>query len=111
LNSMRFALPEGWGRDSLIQLSGRAALIKCPVCGAEIGYDTPFCPICGAMLSFSFRPLIAGLIHLAICLAALHFIPAPYAYIPAVLFGVLALLSLGAATLGLYRALRRWVGA
>ncbi len=82
-------------------------MIKCSVCGAELAHGTPFCPICGAMLSFSFRPLIAGLIHLALCLAALYFIPKPYAYFPAAPFALLALMSFGAAALGLYRSLRR----
>ncbi len=59
------------------------------------------------MLSFSFRPLMAGLIHLALCLAALYFIPKPYSYFPAALFALLALMSFGAAALSLYRSLRR----
>jgi hypothetical protein len=59
------------------------------------------------MLSFSFRPLIAGLIHLALCLAALYFIPKPYSYFAAAPFALLALMSFGAAAFGLYRALRR----
>lgn len=100
-------LPEGRRPDNVTPSSGRAALIKCPVCGAELTRGTPFCPICGATLSFSFRPLIAGLIHLALCLAALYFIPKPYAYIPAVPFAILALMSFAAATLGVYRSLRR----
>jgi hypothetical protein len=50
---------------------------------------------------------MAGLIHLALCLAALYFIPKPYAYFPAAPFALLALMSFGAAALGLYRSLRR----
>ncbi len=82
-------------------------MIKCPVCGAELARGTPFCPICGAMFSFSFRPVIAGLIHLALCALALYFIPKPYAYIAAAPFALLALMSLGAAGFGLYRSLLR----
>lgn len=50
---------------------------------------------------------MAGLIHLALCLAALYFIPKPYSYFPAALFALLALMSFGAAALSLYRSLRR----
>jgi zinc-ribbon domain len=81
-------------------------LIKCSVCGAEVARGIPFCPICGAALGFSFRPVIAGLIHLALCALALYFIPKPYAYIAAAPFALLALLSLGAGGLGLYRSLK-----
>ncbi|MGO9484038.1 MAG: hypothetical protein ACLPX9_05580 [Rhodomicrobium sp.] len=82
-------------------------MIKCPVCGAELARGIPLCPICGSPLSFSFRPLIAGLIHLALCALALNFIPKPYAYFAAAPFGLLALMSFGAAGLGLYRSLAR----
>ena len=82
-------------------------MIKCPVCGAELARGTPFCPICGSALGFSLQPLIAALIHLALCALALTLIPKPYAYAAAVPFALLALLSLGATGLGIYRALIR----
>ena len=61
----------------------------------------PLCPICGAALSFSFRPVIAGLIHLALCLLAMTFIPKPWAYFAAAPFAILALLWFGAGAFGL----------
>jgi hypothetical protein len=104
---MYFYLLEVCLADNLIQLFWRAALIKCSVCGAELARGTPFCPICGSALSFSFRPVIAGLIHLALCLLAMTFIPKPWAYFAAAPFAILALLSFGAGAFGLYRSLLR----
>lgn len=80
-------------------------MIKCPHCGAEFARGIPFCPICGATLGFSFRPVIAALIHSAIGGLALHFIPPPYCYAVALPFAVLALISLGAAGFGLFRSI------
>jgi hypothetical protein len=80
-------------------------LNKCPICGAELAKDMPFCPICGASLGFPFRPLLFGLVFLAICEAALHFLPAPYSYIAAVLSGVVALFPLSLTAFILYRRL------
>lgn len=82
-------------------------MIKCPVCGAELASGTPFCPICGASLSLSLRPLVAGLVHLALCAAAIYFIPKPYAYVAAAPFALLALMAFGAGGLGWYRSLVR----
>lgn len=82
-------------------------MIKCSVCGAELARGTPFCPICGAALTFSFRPVIVGLIHLALCLLAMTLIPKPWAYFAAAPFAILALLSFGAGAFGLYRSLLR----
>ena len=82
-------------------------MIKCPVCGAELARGIPLCPICGASLGFSFRPVIAGLIHLALCALALYIIPKPYSYFAAAPFTLLALISFGAAGFGLYRGLLR----
>ena len=82
-------------------------MIKCPHCGAEFAPGIPFCPICGATLSFSFRPVIAGLIHSALGALALQFMPPPYSYVAALPFALLALMSFGAGGLGLYRSLSR----
>jgi hypothetical protein len=51
--------------------------------------------------------VIAGLIHLALCLLAMTFIPKPWAYFAAAPFAILALLSFGAGAFGLYRSLLR----
>jgi hypothetical protein len=40
------------------------------------------------------RPLIAALIHLALCLVALYFIPKPYSYLAAFPFAAMALLAI-----------------
>jgi len=82
-------------------------LIKCPVCGAELAAGMPICPICGSQLGFSIRPVIAGLIHLALAAVALYFIPRPYAYFAALPFAVLSLLAFGAGGMGVYRSLQR----
>jgi len=82
-------------------------LIECPDCGAELAPGIAFCPVCGALVAFSIRPVIAGLIHLALASLALYFIPAPYAYFAGLPFAVLALLAFGAGGLGVYRSLQR----
>ena len=82
-------------------------MIKCPECGAELAPGVPFCPVCGAPLGFSIRPVIAGLIHLALAALALYLIPRPYAYFGALPFAVLSLLSFGAGGMGVYRSLQR----
>jgi hypothetical protein len=78
-------------------------LNKCPICGAELASGMPFCPICGASLGFPFRPLLIGLAFVAICVAALRFLPAPFSYIAAALSGFVALFPLGLTAFLLHR--------
>ncbi len=80
-------------------------MIKCPICRAELTRGMPFCPICGTSLGFPFRPLIAGLFLLGICLLTLRFMSEPYCYIVAAPLAILALLPLGLTGFIFFRSL------